>query len=121
MSPKQAGESGINVDPRTNVYALGVWHYELLTGHTPCGRARIRESDDHDISRIIREKESPRPNPLVDLVSTDAWPVIAKQCCFGQFRTSKETAFDAIAESKEPEAPCGFGRGNDGKSTSCSD
>ena len=42
MSPEQAGLNNVDVDTRSDIYALGVMLYELLTGHTPVERDTLR-------------------------------------------------------------------------------
>jgi non-specific serine/threonine protein kinase/serine/threonine-protein kinase len=61
MSPEQAELSALDVDTRTDVYALGVLLYELLTGSTPLG-ARLRSAPLSERLRLIREEEPPRPS-----------------------------------------------------------
>ena len=76
MSPEQAEMSAMGVDTRTDVYALGVMLYELLTGSTPLEHERLRRSAYAEIVKRIREEEPPKPSTRLS-ESREALPSIA--------------------------------------------
>jgi eukaryotic-like serine/threonine-protein kinase len=77
LSPEQADVSNLDVDTRTDIYALGVILYELLTGTTPLERHRFKEVAWHEVLRLIREEDPPRPS--VRLSSHGALSSLAAQ------------------------------------------
>jgi WD40 repeat protein len=79
MSPEQAEMSGLDVDTRTDVYALGVLLYELLTGTTPFDGEWLRTVGYDEMRRIIREEEPPRPSTRLSTLGQAAPTVSARR------------------------------------------
>src|SRR5687768_206506 len=62
MSPEQAEMTSLDVDTRSDIYALGVLLYELLTGRTPIDTVTMAKAGMDEIRRLIREVDPPRPS-----------------------------------------------------------
>ncbi|HEY2952152.1 MAG TPA: serine/threonine-protein kinase [Verrucomicrobiae bacterium] len=73
MSPEQAEMSGLDIDTRSDIYALGVLLYELLTGKPPFDGKELLASGLDAMRRTIREQEPARPSTrlTMELVAAD--------------------------------------------------
>ncbi|MCP5559109.1 MAG: serine/threonine protein kinase [Verrucomicrobiaceae bacterium] len=91
MSPEQALADGLDIDTRSDIYALGVILFELLTGRTPLEESTLRKLSMHAALDYVRRTEAPRPSTLVANYAS-----LPKQHLASQRRTDATAWFNTL-------------------------
>ncbi len=75
MSPEQVAADPLELDTRSDVYALGVLTYEMLTGKLPYD---VSKKVIHEAARVIREQEPTKLSVVSKVYRGDIETIVAK-------------------------------------------
>ncbi len=78
MSPEQASLSAVDIDTRSDIYALGVLLYELLVGKPPFDGKSLLSVGYEEMRRIIREVEPVKPSSRLGTIVGEERKQLAK-------------------------------------------
>ena len=79
MSPEQAVLTSVDIDTRSDIYALGVLLYEVLTGKTPFDSQELLAIGLDEMRRTIREKEPDRPSTRLSTLADNELSTAAQR------------------------------------------
>ncbi len=79
MSPEQADFNAADIDTRSDIYALGVLLYEMLTGRTPFDSETLMKSGIDAMRRVIRETEPVRPSTQLHTLTPAELAAVARR------------------------------------------
>lgn len=99
MSPEQADLQVLDIDTRTDVYALGALLYELLAGLPPLDPVRLTGGGLAAMLRMIREVEPPPPSANTATVPVELDWIVLK--CLQKDRTQRYPSAAALADDIE--------------------
>jgi len=89
MSPEQAGLNHLDIDTRSDIYALGVILYELLTGSTPLDNDSLHEKTFIQLLELVRNQEPPRPSSRIGKVKSTVLVAISARRKIGTVRLER--------------------------------
>jgi serine/threonine protein kinase/tetratricopeptide (TPR) repeat protein len=94
MSPEQAGVLDVDVDTRTDVYALGVLLYELLSGRRP---HQFERRTQDEVQAVLRDQNPERPSTCLSTRRRLSRPTTAiDEEALARIATSRRTTSDRL-------------------------